>query len=441
MTHMVREKRTVHGALRTLALCALLALGACGDDDDSSTTTSPINTMDASTQPGTDGGVSPDGATQPAQPSGPKRYVLGAVTIDADGNRVSYAQIIEKLEGHYTNRAGIEAAGNAVFLAQGNNFFYGLAERPVWVRYTNKDGRLEKNGELSFATYGIKNMTFANVVVDADNAVSVLTDSYKAVVWSPSQLRIKGEVDLGFLKRDGFEIEANTTTTYQGKVYIPVKWVNWTAGEVLQKVGLVILDPAGLKVLATAEDERCAAAGRVVFDARGYGYMMADGRNSSFQTFAAAKGKPSVPNCILRIAPNGTDFEQNYFFSVPDLAGGRDSMTEPETAALGTGQGFFLLKYEDRIPAGIDRVNFAHWSVPAYKSWRVTFGDVPKFDEVQNTEFTVVGFTGSAAGGKLYTGVSPDGAKSSVSEIDPATNSATAKFTMDGYFSALLPID
>jgi len=437
MRHMVRERRSVPGALRMLAVCALLSLGACSDDDDSSTPDGRTN-IDAST-PNADGGTpGPDGGTQPGAP---KSYVLGSVTIDADGNRVSYAQVVDELEGHYTNRTGIEVAGNAVFLAHGNYFFYGLAESPVWVRYVNRNGRLEKDRELSFANYGLKNMTFANVIVDADTAVSVLTDAYKALIWSPSEMVIKGEVDLSNLKREGFQIEANTTTTHQGKVYIPVKWVNWTGGSILQKVGLVILDPKERKVLGTAEDDRCGAAGRVVFDARGYGYVQADGRNSSMQTFAAAKGQPTVPNCILRIPPGGTDFEESFFFRVPDLAGGRDSMTEPETAAVGTGEGFFLLKYEDRIPAGIDRVNFKHWSVPAYKTWRVTFGDVPKFDEVKGSEFTVVGFTGSSANGKLYTGVSPDGAKSTVIEVDPATNSAAPRFTMDGYFSALLPID
>jgi hypothetical protein len=43
-----------------------------------------------------------------------RRYVLCSVSIDADGNRMSYAQIIDELEGYFSNEKGIEATGNAV---------------------------------------------------------------------------------------------------------------------------------------------------------------------------------------------------------------------------------------------------------------------------------------------------------------------------------------
>src|SRR5690606_25857635 len=84
----------------------------------------------------------------------PARYVLASITIDADGNRVSYAQIVDELSGDFDNRTAIEAPGNATFLTSGSDFFYGLAESPTWVRYSTLGGSFTETGRLSFANFG-----------------------------------------------------------------------------------------------------------------------------------------------------------------------------------------------------------------------------------------------------------------------------------------------
>lgn len=395
----------------------VLALQCCGDD---------------ATETARDDSGKPSSESQ--------RYVLGSVTIDADGNRVSYAQIIDNLEGHFTNKAGLEAAGNAAFLASGSDFFYGLAESPEWVRYSTKRGFAE-TGRLSFLNYGITYMDFANAIVDEETAVSVLTEAYVAVVWNPKTMTITGTIDLSSLRKDGYSLEAYTTVAHDGLVYVPAKWVNWETATVLQLVNMTVLDPEKLEIVASAEDDRCGAAGRVTFDDRGYAYVMGDGRNQSMQEFAAARGEPTVPNCLLRIAPGDTDFEDDFFYTIPELTGGLDSMTEMEPAHLDSGIAFSTMKYENRIPEGLDRVNFEHWGVPAYKRWRITLGDAPTAEEVQGADFSVVGFSGSAVDGKLYGSESPDGVESTVFELDPVANTAVRKFTMEGYFSALLPLE
>ena len=78
--------------------------------------------------------------------------------------------------------------------------------------------------------------------------------------------------------------------------------------------------------------------------------------------------------------------------------------------------------------------------MPAYKTWRITLGDTPVAEEVSGSNFSVVGFSPQAFAGKLYSPESEDGSESSVYEIDPVTNTAVLKFTMDGYFAGLLPL-
>jgi hypothetical protein len=413
----------------TFAIClgGLISL-ACSDTDQ----TSLVNPLEP---------AAPDaaGGSMPDAPATPPRYVLGSITIDADGNRVSYAQVIDELAGDFDNRSGIEVQGNAVFMAHGDAFFYGLTESPEWVRYSTRDG-FEETGRLSFLNYGITSMDFSNVIVDDDTAVSVLTEAYVAVVWSPRTMEVTGTIDLGYLRKEGLTLEAFTVLAHDGLVYVPGRWANWEQPTVLQAVSMTILDPRALEVLGVAEDDRCGSAGSITFDEQGYGYVMGDGRNQSMQVFAAANDQPTVDNCLLRIAPGDTDFQESYFYEIPSLTGGLDSMTELEAADIDSGVAFSMMYYEDRVPEGLDHVNFEHWGVPAYKMWRLQLGDPPTAEEVNGANFTVLGFPSSAVDGKLYTPESADGSESSVYEIDPDTVTAVLKFTMDGYFAGLLPL-
>jgi hypothetical protein len=414
-------------ANRTVTLCFVSLLagpGAVGCDDG------------PSTKPQASRGDSSEDAASTAANS---RYVLGSVSIDAEGNRISYAQIVDELSGDFTNAEGLEAQGNAVFMSRGKYFYYGLAESPVWVRYTTEDG-FKESGRLSLLRYGIDYMDFANVIIDDKTAVSVLTEQYVAVVWNPTTMQITGEIDLTSLQMDGYTLEAFTTVVHDGLVYMPAKWVNWETLDVLQRVSMLVIDPKKLEVVSVAEDDRCGAGGRVTFDEDGYAYVMGDGRNQSMQEFAAAKGKKRVANCLLRIAPGETDFEEDYFFEIPSLTGGLDCMTELEAPSIDSQFAFTRLQYPDRIPEDVDRTMFEHWDVPAYKLWRIQLGDTPKAKEVEGAHFTVVGFSGSGVDGKYYTSESEDGSESTIFEIDAEENTSVEKFRMKGYFSGIYPI-
>jgi hypothetical protein len=420
------------GLLRSAVVGSMAAAALGCSDGDSTSVRGAAGALQGETAQ-TDPEISP-------QPAAPQRYVLGSVSIDPEGSRVSYAQLVDSLSGHFSNSNGIETQGNAVFLSRGNDFYYGLAQSPEWVRYSLVDGGLRETGRLSFLNFGISSMDFANTIVDADTAVSVLTQQYVAVVWNPTTMEVTGTIDLGFLRKDGLELETFTTISHDGLVYVPAKWVNWDAPTILQLVNMTVLDPKALSVVWVAEDDRCGAGGRVTFDAEGYAYVMGDGRNQSMQVFAEANGQPTVPNCLLRIAPGGTDFEADYYYEIPSLTGGLDSMTELEAAGVASGIGFSMMAYPDRLPPNLDRVNFEHWDQPAYKMWRIELGDPPVAAEVQGANFSVVGFSGSGIERKLYSPESVDGVESTVYEIDPDGNTARAKFTMAGYFAGLYPI-
>lgn len=368
-------------------------------------------------------------------------HVLASVVI-TDTGRTTYVQVVSELSGHITNAAGVEIPGNGVLLVSGRDVLVGLAEEPTWVKYgVAADGTLSETGRMSLASYGLTAVDYGNTLVDEDTAVSVSSDALAAIVWNPNTMTITGTIPLPHLAQAGFDLENWTTAAHDGLVYVPARWADWDNGVILGRVVTTILDPESLAVVGVAEDDRCASGGNVVFDADGYAYVMGDGRTYSAQMFANAAGEPAPENCILRIAPGETDFEESWMVTVKSLTGGLESITELATATQGSGHAIAKMFYPDALPDGVEPIDFEFWSYNAHRMWRIELGESPVAMPVTDAPLSAIGFTGAASGGFYYQGESEDGGgTTTVYRIDLAANTMSPLFTMDGYFYGTYPL-
>jgi len=369
-------------------------------------------------------------------------YVLNSIVINPDNDRMMYVQTLSSLDdGPFDNTKAIEFSGNGVVMARGKYFFVGLIDEPTWVRYElDEQGSLTETGRLSLLDTGASSIDYGNVLVDDETAVSVFSKDARAVVWNPSTMEISGTVELGELARDGYEMEVWTTSAHDGLVYIPARWADWEDGRIYPNVTTIVLDPKEQKVLGIAEDDRCASGGRVVFGKDGHGYVMGDGRNYSIKMFAKAKGEEAPKDsCLLRLVKGEAKFDPDFYYSTPELSGGYDTISELDTAGDRAGIGFAKLFYPEKLPPGVEPIDFEFWDKPAHKLWQFQLGDEPTAKEVEGFPFATLGFNGSAADGKLYLATNPEGdsSRSDVYVVDPATNSAELKFSMAGYFNGL----
>lgn len=424
---------------RLLLFLLVLSASAVACDDGSAGTDAgtPADTgpsQEDAGSPANDAGTSVDAGTP-----GPA-YVVASVVLSEEG-RTTYFQTLEDLDvtGTIDNTEAVEIPGNAVLLVQGRDVFVGLAEEPTWIRYTvAADGTIEETGRMSFAGLGMTRIDFGNALVDEDTAISASSETFSAVLWNPTTMEIIEEIDLSHLVEEGYALEVWTTVGVDGRVYIPARWSDWEGARILAKVSTTIVDPETAEVVGVAEDDRCASGGRVVIGDDGYAYVMGDGRNYSIHMFANAAGaEPPPSNCLLRIAPGATDFEEGWHHEIPALTGGYESITELETPRQGSGWGFTKLFYPEELPAGVEPVDFAFWNEPAHRMWRIDLGETPTAEPVEGIPFSTVGFAGSSVDGHLYTGESPDQSTSIVYEIDPETNTATERFRIQGLFYAL----
>lgn len=407
MTKLSRPSLHVASAHLAIAGSLLTSLLGCGGDD---------------------GGNTPTGAS----------YALSSVVIDADGNRKTYVQAIDSLDaGPFTNGSAIELAGNGVVMVHGRDIFVGLAEEPTWVRYTVGETGIAETGRMSLLNKGAAYIDYGNTIIDDTTAISVLSAVPSAIVWNPQTMKITGEIALPHLLRTGYELEVWTTVTHDGLVYIPGRWADWTGGKIYPGVSLTIIDPKTMTLVGHAEDDRCASGGRPVFDADGNAYVMGDGRNYAIQMFANASGGTAPDNCLLRIKKGETDFDPSYFYTLPSLTGGLQSISEIDTASDGSGVAFAKMFYPDKLPAGVEPVDFAFWDVPAHKTWRLHLTEPPTAEEVQGVPFSTIGFTSMGMDGHLFSPEASAAATTDVYEIDPAANTATLRFQMEGYFYGL----
>ncbi|MEM7151283.1 MAG: hypothetical protein AAF799_00500 [Myxococcota bacterium] len=423
-----------------LGVLGLLAAGCTDDVGDDSTTAA----QDGGTTPSSvDDSASETAAAETEQEPSPSGYALGSVVI-SDAGRTTYVSFFDDLQGHKDNGSGIEVPGNAEFFAQGRSIYIGLNEEPTWVKYdVDEQGRFTESGRMSFASFGLGAIDYGNAFVDETTAVSISSTALLAIVWDPQTMTITGTVELPHLARDGFLLENWTTNVGpDGRVYIPARWGNWETPAIHPQVMTTIFDPHALEIVGVAEDDRCASGGRIVFDADGYGYVLGDGRNYSIQMIANSMGAPAPENCLLRIPPGGTDFEEGFHVTIPSLTGGLEAITELETAQQGSGVGFTKIFHPDMLPEGVEPVDFSFWDHNAHQLWRIELGDEPQAVPVVGAPFSTVGFAGAPIEGTLYVGESLDGgATSDVYAVDPVTNTMEVSFSMDGYFYGVYALD
>src|SRR5690606_3624715 len=167
-------------------------------------------------------------------------YVISTIEISTDG-RVSYIQAVPSLELDSIDVANaIEFAGNVVTKAHGDSLYVGLAEEPVMVRYgVNDAGELEETGRMNLSAHGFTRIPFGIEIASDTRAFFVDDVSQQLVVWNPSTMTVEPEtIDLTGYAIEGYGFEFWTTSAYEGRLYVPIRYANWTTESIAKTTTL-----------------------------------------------------------------------------------------------------------------------------------------------------------------------------------------------------------
>ncbi len=365
-------------------------------------------------------------------------FLLGS-TVQTDQGRTLYVQALPELTGHIDNSHALEIPGNSEVLYLNGHAYIGSSEAPTFTRYkVESDYSLTEESVVDFSGHGWPAISYGNVIVDDETAVSVSATLFEAIVWNPTTMTVTGTVDLSHMQTEGYGLEIHKTTTANGLVYVPGRQSDWTNYRIGREVAFTVIDPVAMEVTADIRDDRYHSSGQPVFDADGNAYIMADGRNYTAQALARFAGAEVPANGFLKVNAGETSFDADWSYDVMALTGGHESITQLIAAEPGSGIGFAKVLYEENLPEDVDWSGFAWWQEPIGKFWKFDLTtEPPTATEVQGVPFSGIGWDPQPVGGKLYAGEAVDLSTSKIVMIDPETNTATELATTDGLMSDL----
>jgi len=357
-------------------------------------------------------------------------YSVGSIVQNPEG-RTLLIQTLRTLDADIDNGAAIEFAGNSRHWAHGGAVYIGLSEEPTIEKYVPNDaGELIPSGRVSFLSYGLTSIPAGHVFLSDTKAYLFAEGQYLVLVWNPSTMEIEGQIDLSDLQMDGYDIELWSVTGAGNRVYVPLRHVNFDAGEILHRVSLVQIDAERDEVVAVAHDDRCVGAGEPAVTEDGAVYVLADGRSYLAQVYAMQRMETPPTTCVLRVLPGETSFDPGFHVEIPSLTGGRDAVTS--LWYVGGGVGFAKMFYPERLAPGADTSGYDLWFNPVFKLWRIHLGDQVSAEEAEGAPFSMLAFGGVSLGESLFIGETQDASTSTVYEARRDTNQSEARFQMQG---------
>ncbi len=396
-------------AFRLLSVTLLLA--ACGSEDGAST-------------------LAPDAGPGASGPL----YSVGTIVAEPTG-RSLFVQTVTELSGDVDLDRAIEVAGNARHWAYEGAVYVGLGQEPTLVRYLpDATGQLQEDRRFNFQRSGVLSSPPGLVFLSPSKAYLFLHEALSVLVFDPTEMVITGEIDLGSLQEEGFVTELWFPTLHEGRVYVPVRPVNYLTFEIVPTVRVAILDTATDTLLGVADDPRCVAASRPAVGPEGAVYVLGEGRNYITQVLAEVRDIEAPPTCLLRIPAGTTAFDPDYFVDVAAVTGGLPAATAMWASPGEPGVAYAKMLDESAIPEGVEITGANLWGFAAFKFWRLELGDAVVATEVSPQPFSTIDFGATPVDGQLYFGVGDTsmGGRTTVHALDPATNGAAPAFELTG---------
>ncbi|MEM6955921.1 MAG: hypothetical protein AAF645_09530 [Myxococcota bacterium] len=361
-------------------------------------------------------------------------YSVGTIVTQPTG-RTLFVQTVPSLEGSLNLDSAIEAPGNSRHWAYEGSVYVGLGQEPTLIRYVpDEEGRLQEVDRLSFSRFGVGRMPPALTFLSPTKAYLLLYEELTLAVFDPTAMEITGEVDLSSLGEEGFTSELWFPTLSEGRLYVPVRPVNYATFDIVPSVRVAIFDTERNTLLGVADDRRCVAASRPAVGPDGDVYVIGEGRNYITQVLAEARDAEAPPTCLLRIRAGETRFDPDYFVDVASFTEGLGAATGMWQVPGEPGVAYAKMVDLSALPedASLTALNLFGFSI--FRFWRIELGDEVRAVEVGDQPASTIDFGASSVDGLLYFGVGDTsmGGETNVLRIEPSANRSATAFSLTG---------
>ncbi|MDF3064507.1 MAG: hypothetical protein K0R38_108 [Polyangiaceae bacterium] len=379
-----------------LVLCAAMVLGsvvACGDDDDDgapadnqageSSGGSAGKGGSASTSGSSSKGGSSNGGEEPVAGSGSGAggvapipmaegiYVVGYYVTVQD-EYIGYLSVTDDIsaDGTVDISKAMEFPGDMSYASPGNGVVYvGRGSSAVIERWVLNDANeLEKNGEMGLAQYGIASGLGGRDpfhFLAQDRAYFIDAKTRQVVIWNPQTMKTIGAFTLeGFAEGELFP---SLTFAYRDGDRVLLSARYYRADDTAALLTRVAIIDTLTDEVEYVDDERCGNIAFKAVDSEQNLYLASHPAQAAVVEVGAA-GEPAAASCIIRIRTGESEFDQDYYVDLSDVAGA-------PTGGLmqGAGDEAFVLKYAGE-PLTLANSAKAHTRA-AWELNRLTLGD------------------------------------------------------------------
>lgn len=371
------------------------------------------------------------GTELPDNPDGGSLYAISSTLFSNEG-ATTYVNLFNSLDVSAIDASQArEYPGAASIASYGDWLFVSDGEAPIINRFTiASDGRLEPNGRLSFANYGLTRAPMRwNVFISATKAYMFDYQS-RHIIWNPTTMEIVGEIDTPQLVRQGYTLDGSDPIVRGDRMLRTFTWVDWVNYEFVNFSALAVFDLTTDRLVSIVEDTRCIGLVRA---------DMTENRDIFFSPWAY-----SVPytllrkgprNCALRVL-NGTEqFDPNYKIVFSDATEGR------EGASLGymkQDQGFINVFHSERVEIKPD----TDWNaLAASENWRLWSVDLNRGEAalVEDIPWSSGGYTHYRIDGRFFVLIaSADYARTTAYEL--VNGAAIRRFETRGFVYELIKL-
>lgn len=351
--------------------------------------------------------------------------------VYTDDDSTTYVSVLSSLDvTEIDYDAAIEyAGGRATIAAYDGALFVASPEAPAITRFAvDRDGTLEEEGTVSFLDYGFESVSideWGNAFISTTKAYLFHPDG-SAVIWNPTTMEIRGEVDQGDfdLVRDFGDLNGSAAVARGNRLFKTVFWSDWDAWKTSSEQYLAVYDTDSDVLIELIEETRCPGLGnRVASDEDGNLYFSNWIWNVA-ETLVA--GAPE--SCALRIESGEERFDQDFRLAYPEATGGRQGAM---FTYLGDGEALVSVFHDERatIDAGTAPAELA-----STDNWRLWMLDMEAGDAapLEGIEWMTGAATTVGLDGRSFVMVpGADWSVTSVYELE--RGQATHRFDVNGW--------
>ncbi|QRK05503.1 hypothetical protein JQX13_35835 [Archangium violaceum] len=377
--------------------------------------------------PGEDPTPTPDGGT-----STQSVYAI-TTQVRASDDSQSYIIVTDSVDHtaplSLDNATEVPGRALGVGIPKSGSLFVAGSEGPTVTRYNlTSDGRLEKGTSVSFANQGVLSIgeyQHQFQFISETKAYYFDGRNSKVIVWNPSDMSVTGAINLTGLAVNGaIQTFATLPIRRENQVIMPLGWRTTETGDIVTKVGLIVVDTTNDTAKVITKDERCGYVRDGVLGPDGMLYLATEVYGSAVRR---VKGATAPPPCLLRFNPQTLEFDSSFFVELEKLVNGG---TAGSLLPGPNGTVYLRVFDEKSFEVKDSTVPRALASAPAWTWWQIQLGDSP-------TATPAVGLPASsgstflfeANGRTLFTEFATDSSSTSLRELTDQSGKVTATYS------------